>query len=320
MSKIFLGAIGPYEYCYSVLMTVYNKENPIYFEWAIRSMLFQTVKPDDFVIVCDGPLTPALDAVIEYYVQQEPKLFQILRLKENQGSGLASRKGLQLCRNELVARMDADDLAAVNRAELLLQEFRTESELAAVGGQMAEFISDYKIITTYRILPIEREALMRCAASRSPLNNITVMFRKSAALAVGSYSDIRSREDYDLWIRMLSAGFHIKNVPQILAFARVGSDMYKRRRGIEYFRLTMYTEKQLLRYGFISPAKYAIELVMRFMASVLLPDRFSHWLFCRLMRSKTYEQGNTGAGVADEVFVDCIAETETIPAKEAKSR
>lgn len=313
MDNMTGNAVDQNEYCYSVLMTVYHQEDPVFFEWAIRSMLFQTVRPDDFVIVCDGPLTPALDSVIDHYVRREPDMFQILRLKENCGSGAASRQGLQLCRNELVARMDADDLAASNRAELQLREFRTDPELAAVGGQMAEFVSDHNVVSAYRILPEEHEALRRCAGSRSPLNNITAMFRKSAALAVGNYSDVRAREDYELWIRMLSAGYRMKNVPQVLAFARVGNDMYGRRRGVQYFRLTMHTEKLLLRHGFISPVKYGMEAVLRFTASVLLPKRISYWMFSLLMRSKTYEAdvpAAPGTGVADAVFQDCVAVRE----------
>lgn len=307
-------------YGYSVLMTVYAKENPAHFEWAIRSMLFQTVKPNDFVIVCDGALTPELDAVIEHYVRLEPVVFQILRLEENCGSGVASRQGLLLCRNNLVARMDSDDLAAVNRAELLLQAFQNNPELSVVGGQMAEFQGDYKKISAYRILPTEHEDLMRCAASRSPLNNITVMFRKSAALEVGNYNDIRVREDYDLWIRMLSAGYRMTNLPRVLAFARVGEKMYARRRGIQYFRYAVRTEKLLLKNGFISPVKFGMELTMRFAASVLLPERFSHWLFRRLMRSKDHEIDTAlmkNVAVAAEVFQDCVAASDAISKEKA---
>ena len=59
---------------YSVLMSVYAKEEPVYLDTAIQSMLDQTVRTDDFVIVCDGPLTAELDAVLERHLAQNPAL------------------------------------------------------------------------------------------------------------------------------------------------------------------------------------------------------------------------------------------------------
>ncbi len=289
---------------YSVLMTVYEKEEPAFLEQAIRSILFQTVKTDDFVIVCDGPLTPQLEAVIDHYARLEPGIFHIVRCEENYGSGKASRIGLQECKNELVARMDADDIAAENRMELLLKAFRKEPELAVIGGQMAEFIHDTSRIVGYRILPTEPERMHQYAASRSPMNNITVMLRKSAAQEVGSYSDIRTREDYELWIRLLAKGYKMRNLDKVLGFARVGEDMYNRRRGLEYSKYTVYTEKLLLEFGFINRLQYCISLCARFTASVLLPKKFSYWLFRKLMRKKAAPEYNTAveAWVSPEVY------------------
>lgn len=293
---------------YSVLMTVYYKEKPEYFEQSIRSMLYQTVRPDEFVIVCDGALTPELDAVIAYYSDAWPGMFRIIRLSENCGSGAASREGMLACRNELVARMDADDISAYNRMELLLEAFRKEPELCAVGGQLAEFIDHPDRVISYRILPTEPEDVYKCMALRSPINNITVLLRKSAVLAVGNYSQLRAREDNELWIRLLGNGYRMRNIDKVLSYARVGEDMYSRRRGMEYFRQTVYTEKTLLKYGFISPVRYAAELCARFAASVVLPEKFSYRLFCLLMRKKNYTEGDAllpeakPTYVIDEVF------------------
>lgn len=289
---------------YSVLMTVYAKENPEHFEQAIRSMLFQTVKPNDFVIVCDGPLTEALDAIISHYVQLEPELFQIIRCQCNGGSGTASRIGLAQCRNELVARMDSDDISVENRMEILLEAMEAEPELAAVGGQMAEFIQGPESVVGYRILPTEPEKLWDYARTRSPMNNITVMLRKSAALDVGSYSDLRTREDYELWIRMLAKGYRLRNLDRVLAYARVGKDMYNRRRGLEYSKNAVYTEKLLLECGFISRPEYYLNLSARFTMSVIIPRKLGHWIFRTFLRQRgvaavTGEQAGT---ISPEVF------------------
>ena len=103
---------------YSVLMSVYAKENAAYFSDAVESMLHQSCPPDQFVLVCDGPLTPGLDEAIQRFTaSRDGGLFRVLRLPENVGLGRALQAGLPLCDHDLVARMDSDDLALPLRKE-----------------------------------------------------------------------------------------------------------------------------------------------------------------------------------------------------------
>ncbi len=272
---------------YSVLMTVYYDESPLDFEQAIRSMLFQTVVTDDFVIVCDGPLTEELERVITFYSEAYPGLFNVVRLKENSGSGIASAEGLIQCKNELVARMDADDISASDRCEKLLAAFEKEPKLSIVGGQMAEFSDSPDKVDAYRVVPTTHDEIYKCAAKRSPINNITVMFRKSAALSVGNYNNLRVREDYHLWIRMLAAGFYAANLKDVLAYARVNCAMYGRRRGIEYFKLTLVTEKLLRKCRVTSFMQYVLKVPMHFATSVMMPRCIGAKLFQMVMRRKS---------------------------------
>ncbi|HCT15933.1 MAG TPA: glycosyl transferase, partial [Ruminococcaceae bacterium] len=115
---------------YSVLMSLYKKEKPEYLVTAIDSMICQTVKPDEIVIVKDGPLTPELEGVLNEYVNKYPELFDIVESKENIGLGRALNLGLTHCRNELVARMDTDDISKPERCEKQLEKFENDSELS----------------------------------------------------------------------------------------------------------------------------------------------------------------------------------------------
>ena len=94
---------------YSVLLPVYNREKPEYLRKSIQSMIDQTVPTDDFVVVCDGPLTEKLDAVLSAYESLFPDIFRLVRLEENRGLGAALNEGMKYCRNKLIARMDSDD-------------------------------------------------------------------------------------------------------------------------------------------------------------------------------------------------------------------
>ena len=94
---------------YSVLMSVYHKENPDYFRDSIKSMLKQTIKPDEIIIVKDGKLTKELDAVLDEF--QNNEIIKVIALEVNKGLGEALNIGIQNCRNEIIARMDTDDLS-----------------------------------------------------------------------------------------------------------------------------------------------------------------------------------------------------------------
>lgn len=185
---------------YSVLMSVYAKENAAYFSDAVESMLHQSCPPDQFVLVCDGPLTPGLDEAIQRFTaSRDGGLFRVLRLPENVGLGRALQAGLPLCDHDLVARMDSDDLALPLRMEHQLALMAADPELAAVGGQIAEFTGAPDNIQGYRIVPTSPEEVRRGAAGRNPMNHMTVLFRREAVLAAGGYQDLKGFEDYFLW-------------------------------------------------------------------------------------------------------------------------
>ena len=109
---------------YSVLMSVYHGEKPKYLRQSIESIFAQTIPTNDFVLICDGPLTEELDLVIQEMYDAHPDVFRVIRLEVNQGLCNALNYGLVECRNELIARMDSDDVAFANRCELQLEKFQ----------------------------------------------------------------------------------------------------------------------------------------------------------------------------------------------------
>ena len=150
---------------YSVLMSIYYKEQPEFFRAAVESMLHQTVPPTDFVIVCDGPLTEELDRVVEEFHTKFPKLFQIIRRKTNQGLGLALQEGLTYCKEELVARMGAEGHQIGNHtwSHQRLETASTETitnEIARTDQAIGSILggSGYWLRLPYGLLPEEARA------------------------------------------------------------------------------------------------------------------------------------------------------------------
>lgn len=253
---------------YSVLMSVYHKEQPEHLAASMDSIWAQTAPTDDFVLVCDGPLTPELDAVI---AAQETKhdALHVLRLAENAGLGRALNAGLGRCRHELVARMDSDDLSRPDRCERQLAVFLAHPEIAVVSGTVEEFSASPERIEARRVLPESHEEICTFAKKRNPFNHPCVMYRKRAVEAAGGYQDFYLLEDYYLWIRMLQNGSRGYNLPQPLLWMRAGSAMYRRRSGSRYAA----SQRALLRYmrdtGFIGFGAYAFWSAARTIVSLL---------------------------------------------------
>lgn len=269
---------------YAVLMSVYRNEKPEFFHRAIESMLQQTVPPSEFVIVCDGELTQELWAVIDGYCGAYEGLFHVVKLPENRGLGLALRAGLEACGCELVARMDTDDVSVPDRMEKQLEKLAAEEDLSAVGGQISEFEGEESNILDYRMVPLTCEDIRRRAASRNPMNHVTVVMKKSHVLSCGSYCHAPGFEDYHLWVRMLRADRKLANIDHVCCNVRVDSNMYGRRGGWRYFKSSLAMEKFLHQQGFIGPVRLCVNVTVRFLGTVVCPNWLRSILFKTLMR------------------------------------
>lgn len=271
--------------CYSVLMSVYIKEHPEYFKLAIQSMIHQTVQPKDFVIVCDGPLTVELNGVISEFVSIYPEMFQILRLEQNQGLGNALNEGLKLCRYDLVARMDSDDISLPNRCEYQIEMFQQTPNLALCSGDIAEFDSNPEEIKGIRQVPKTHEEILKYAKKRNPMNHVAVMYRKAAVMDAGGYIEINLAEDYYLWIRMLKKGYIAANVSRILVKVRVGNGMYVRRGGLDYVKSIYSLQKMFLALHFITYPEFIRNCTERILCG-LMPSGIRQWIYQKCLRKK----------------------------------
>lgn len=222
---------------YSVLMSVYHKEKAQYLREAMQSIFDQTVLTDDFVLICDGPLTNELDDVINEMQIKYNDVLRVHRLKQNKGLGNALNIGLNLCKNELVARMDSDDISIRNRCELQIKEFETHPALALVSGTVLEFVDTPNKALGVRKLPETNKEIIEFSKKRNPFNHPATMFKKSLVQIAGGYNErFHLFEDYYLWIRMLMCGFEGSNLSKNLVYMRTPSDMYVRRGGVKYAR------------------------------------------------------------------------------------
>lgn len=221
---------------YSVLMSVYNKEKPEYLSQAIESMLDQTIRPNEFVIIKDGKLTDELNSVIEKYQKTNTDLFHIIENQENLGLGKSLAIGVQACKNEYIARMDSDDISKKDRCEKELKVLNDNKEIDVVGSMTLEFIDEISNIISYRKMPETNEQICNYAKKRNPCVHPSIMMKKSKVLSVGNYRDYLYFEDYDLWIRMIENGCKFYNIQEVLLYTRIDDNFYKRRGRSKLFK------------------------------------------------------------------------------------
>ena len=244
---------------YTVLMSVYYKEKPEYLSLSIESMLNQTVKPDEFIIVKDGPLTTELDEVINNFVTAYPKMFNIIVNETNLGLGPALAKGIENSKNELIARMDSDDYVVSTRCEKQLEKFREDPKLGMVGSYEAEFVDTVDNVISIHRVPSENDEIERFMHRRCSVLHPTVMYKKSAVLKSGNYQSVLLYEDYDLFARMVLE-YHIKsyNIPEPLYYIRTSEDFFKRRGGIKYAKTVLKCKWGQYRKGYMSSMDFCI--------------------------------------------------------------
>ena len=269
---------------FSVLMSVYRREQPSFLSDSLASIFKQTVPPDEVVLVKDGPLTVELEEVIACFVAEHPEL-KVVPLPVNAGLGRALNEGLKHCSHELVARMDTDDICKPDRFEKQLRVFETQPQIDVCSAWLDEFDTDIQHVHSVKYLPETSEELYEYGKTRNPVNHPVVMFRKEAVIRSGSYQHYPLFEDYYLWVRMLVAGSKFYTIQEALLYFRASPDMFARRGGWAY-ALTE-ARLQFLLYGirYINMRTFLENLIIRFFTRIM-PPGIREKLYKKKLRTK----------------------------------
>lgn len=268
---------------YSALMTVYNKVVPQHFIESTGCVLSQTLSTDNFVIVCDGPLTLELNEVIEQLVRKWPDVIDVVRLPKNMGTAIATQRGVERCKHNLVMKLDADDLCIPERAEIQVSIFEGDPELSICGSYMAEFVDGSSEINQVRAVPLEQKDILSYSRRRNPFNNITIMYKRDDVLAAGGYGTLRRAQDYELYVRMLHKGCRAKNIKEVLAFARLDADNLARRATLNNLKGFVLVRWAIFKDGYSSLLDFVIPCVGQ-LVYMILPRRLRGNLYQKLLR------------------------------------
>lgn len=234
---------------FSVLISIYKKEKPDWLREAFDSVFAQTVLPNEIVLVKDGSLTEELETVIDYYMHRHP-IFNIVVNERNLGLGLALQKGVLACNNEIIARMDTDDIIPADRFEKQLAKMEEGYDVVSCWSRL--FMNDSHEIIAVKTRPEHHDDIVKLAHRRSPVCHAAAFMRKSAVLKAGNYQHRQYYEDYNLWVRMIQTGAKFYNVQEVLYDVRTTEEQLKRRGGFSYLRNELKYLKEFYNMGFYS--------------------------------------------------------------------
>lgn len=268
----------------SVLMSLYKKELPEHLSTSLHSILAQTLLPDEIVIVLDGPITTALQAVLDTFNQQT-NLIRLFPQPENRGLGVSLALGVKACHGPLIARMDTDDIMRNDRLALQYAKFQADLELGICGSNIIEFDGNINHTVGQRRVPEDAESIRDFSRRRNPFNHMTVMFQKKAVLAAGNYQSQPGFEDYYLWARMLANGVKGYNIQDNLVFARTGAGMFARRGGWHYMIEGLKGRYAVYRAGLGRLTDFLFVSVVHIIVS-LLPNRLRGWFYTTAIHAK----------------------------------
>lgn len=251
---------------FSVLMSVYSKENPYFLKQSIDSILNQTLIPSEIVIVKDGPLTSQLEEVLNQYSNN--KLFSIYGYEKNKGLGYALNYGVNKCKYDIIARMDSDDICDSLRFEKEI-EILVDNKYDLVGSNTVEFEGTINNIISKRTMPENHDQIVKYSKTRCPFIHPSIITYKEVILSVGNYQPNYLVEDYDLWVRILQKGYRTYNIQENLVYMRVSKDFYKRRGGLKYCRNIVSFKKKIYKEKYTNWRQFFISKYSSIIVSIL---------------------------------------------------
>lgn len=271
---------------FSVLMSIYYKEEPKYLEESLKSILIdQTLLPTEIIMVKDGKLTKELENVLDKYKKMFPTILKFFPLEKNVGLGKALQLGLQKCKCDIVMRMDTDDVAVPERFKKQIEYMKKHPEVAVLGGYIEEFENEVNNSKRIKQMPILYKSVLKYSKFRNPLNHMTVCFRKKDVLSVGNYQPLYFLEDHYLWARILVAGKIVENLPEVLVYARIGNGFNDRRGNKKYIEGWKVLQSYLYKNKFINRFE-KIRNMLGMYTIVYVPPQVRMFLYDNILRKK----------------------------------
>lgn len=274
---------------FSVITSIYKSDVPEFVRIAFESLLNQSRRPDEIVIVGDGPVPATLEAEVKNLKErvareQLPVEVNYLPQEKNGGLGEAMRIAVENAKYPYLARMDSDDICLPDRFEKQMKCFEEDSELSIVGGMITEFDGEPENIIAERILPLDDKGIKKMMRGRCAVNHVTVIFKKKDLLRSGNYQPFWKQEDHYLWARMMEHGCKFRNIPDVVVNVRSGKDQLARRGGWRFYKSVVRVFWYMYKHGLISFGYFLYICAVRGIVQLLMPNWLRTWIYMKFLR------------------------------------
>lgn len=194
----------------SVITTVYNGEP--YFDRAVPSILGQTYKEFEWIIINDGS-TDRTQELLEEVMSKDSRVrvFNFNRL----GRARALNKAVEFAQGEYIIQQDFDDISYPKRIEKQVAFLEAHPEVGLVGSYYV-VVDENRKERYIRQPPTDHEEILHAMARYIPFAHTLVAFRKAAWEQAGGYPEVKDIEDLRLWIRFAATGWKLANIPDVL--------------------------------------------------------------------------------------------------------
>lgn len=270
---------------YSVLMSVYKNDDPQYLKLALESIYdCQTVKPDEIVVVFDGPLNSELYSVLDEFKLGKEHIVKYYPQEINRGLGEALRIGSELCSGDYILRMDSDDISDSTRFEKQISYVENHPDIDVLGTDIAEFnLSPDEKNKRIRSCPKKHDDIISMGKKRNPMNHVSVCMKKEALIKCGGYKSLLLLEDYYLWLHMIGSGCKLANMHESLVYVRVGNGFDSKRGSKERIIGWRVLQEYMLKIGMINKKDARMNMIYIYLF-VKTPSWMKKILYSKLLR------------------------------------
>jgi GT2 family glycosyltransferase len=240
-------------------MSTYASEKADNLKISLESLYGQTIAPERIVLVVDGEIDGDQEAVLADFSMNTsgPKL-TLVRLPQNGGLAAAMNAGLAYCDCPYVMRMDSDDVCLPDRLEHQVRYMHENPDIDLVSCWSEEF-GEGLPKSQFKVSPTQHEALRQALCWRNVIAHSGILVRTETLRRIGGYrADFGLLEDYDLYVRLMTAGARFHVIPKVMLRVRTSLSQKQRRGNFKYALKEIKFRLNCLRVGFIKAHQFLL--------------------------------------------------------------
>ncbi len=265
----------------SVVMPVYDAEK--YLREAIESILNQTFKEFEFIIIDDDSVDESWGIIQEYADRDE----RIIASKNKKNLGIAGNRnrGLSLMKGRYVVWQDADDISIPTRVEKQYEFMEENPEVGIVGGYL-QFFNEKRDLSI-RKYTLDDKSLRKTIFRYSPVAEPGAMIRKKCLDELGGYNlRYPPAADLDMSFR-IGSKYKFANLQEVVIKYRehVNSATFTKLKEMELNTLEI-RNKAVKEYGYKMTILDKIYWILQYLSIYIVPPRIKLWLFNKIRNSK----------------------------------